>query len=379
MTTGGATGSGGMAATGGLSGTGETGGSGVDSTGGRAATGGTAGRPVGGSPGSATGGAAAATGGSSGASAAPVTPGASTQAKKLLAYIYSLYGNHVLSGQQETSWANPAGDISWYTTNGLKEPAILGGDLMYRDGASCTSVTQTTTRAIAYWKAGGISMIRYHMGMPASGLTCAQDCYQGTNCAESTPTGATLDNAVMAGTAENTSLLARLDYVAVQLKAMQDANVPVILALFHEIQPNGWFWWSKGTAAQFVALWKYAFNYLTVTKGLTNIIWLMPYSGLSGVGAPIAPYFPGKGMVDLSGPDYQNDSATFSKVKTAVGDTLPIPLHESNAVNPAAWFPASPFVLWNIWAGYQMKALATVKTAFSDTHTITRDMVPNLQ
>ena len=105
----------------------------------------------------------------------------------------------------------------------------------------------------------------------------------------------------------------------------------------------------------------------------------MPYSGLSGVGAPIAPYFPGKGMVDLSGPDYQNDSATFSKVKTAVGDTLPIPLHESNAVNPAAWFPASPFVLWNIWAGYQMKALATVKTAFSDTHTITRDMVPNLQ
>ena len=368
-----------MAATGGLSGTGETGGSGVDSTGGRAATGGTAGRPVGGSPGSATGGAAAATGGSSGASAAPVTPGASTQAKKLLAYIYSLYGNHVLSGQQETSWANPAGDISWYTTNGLKEPAILGGDLMYRDGASCTSVTQTTTRAIAYWKAGGISMIRYHMGMPASGLTCAQDCYQGTNCAESTPTGATLDNAVMAGTAENTSLLARLDYVAVQLKAMQDANVPVILALFHEIQPNGWFWWSKGTAAQFVALWKYAFNYLTVTKGLTNIICLMPYSGLSGVGAPIAPYFPGKGMVDLSGPDYQNDSATFSKVKTAVGDTLPIPLHESNAVNPAAWFPASPFVLWNIWAGYQMKALATVKTAFSDTHTITRDMVPNLQ
>jgi mannan endo-1,4-beta-mannosidase len=155
--------------------------------------------------------------------------------------------------------------------------------------------------------------------------------------------------------------------------------VPVILALFHEVQPNGWFWWSKGTATQFVALWKYAFDYLTGTKGLTNIIWLMPYSGLSGVGAPVAPYFPGKTMVDLSGPDYQNDTATFNKVKTAVGSTLPIPLHESNAVNPAAWFPASPFVLWNIWAGFQKTALATVKAAYGDTHTITRDMVPNLK
>jgi hypothetical protein len=222
-------------------------------------------------------------------------------------------------------------------------------------------------------------MIRYHMGMPGAGLTCAQDCYQGTNCAESTPGPDTLNNAVAAGTAENASLLAKLDYVAAQIKAMQDANVPVILALFHEAQPNGRFWWSKGTGAQYVALWKYAFDYLTTTKGLNNIIWLMPFSGLSGVSASIAPYFPGKTMVDLSGPDYQNDQGTFNKVKAVVGDTMPIPLHESSAVNPAAWFPASPFVLWNIWAGYETSATATVKAAYGDAHTITRDMVPNLK
>jgi hypothetical protein len=311
--------------------------------------------------------------------AAPVTPNASTQAQKLLCYIYSLYGKNVLSGQQETSWANPAGDISWYATNGLKYPAILGGDFLYRDGGGCDAVTSTTTRAIAYWNAGGLTMIRYHMGAPAAGLTCTDDCYQGTNCAESTPAATTLDNAVMAGTPENTSLTSRLDYMAVQIGAMKAANVPVILALFHEAQPNGWFWWSKGTGAQYVALWKYAFDYLTGTKGLTNIIWLMPFSGLSGVTAPIAGYFPGKAMVDLSGPDYQDDTGTFGKVKTVVGDTMPIPLHESNAVNPAGWFPASPFVLWNIWAGYENNAAATVKAGFADPHTITRDLVPNLK
>jgi len=52
------------------------------------------------------------------------------------------------------------------------------------------------------------------------------------------------------------------------------------LAIFHETQPNGWFWWSKGTGAELIALWKYTFNYLTVTKDLHNIIWLFPFSGL---------------------------------------------------------------------------------------------------
>ncbi|MGA3121001.1 MAG: glycosyl hydrolase [Polyangiaceae bacterium] len=313
-------------------------------------------------------------------SATPVTPNASSQAQKLLCYIYSLYGNHVLSGQQETSWADPAGDITWYATNGLKDPAILGGDFLYHDsGATCTAVSSTTTRAIAYWNAGGLTMVRYHMGMPAAGLTCQQDCYTGTDCAESTPGATTLDNAVTAGTAENTSLNSKLDYMAVQIGAMQAANVPVILALFHEAQPNGWFWWSKGTGAQYVALWKYAFTYLTTTKGLTNIVWLMPYSGLSGVTAAIAPFFPGKAMVDLSGPDYQDDSTTFNDVKTVVGSTMPIALHESNAVNPSAWFPTSPFVLWNVWAGYEDMAASTVKAGMTDTHTITRDLVPDLK
>jgi len=52
---------------------------------------------------------------------------------------------------------------------------------------------------------------------------------------------------------------------------METANVPIILAIFHETQPNGWFWWSKGTGAELIALWKYTFNYLTVTKDLHNI------------------------------------------------------------------------------------------------------------
>ena len=311
----------------------------------------------------------------------PVSPNATGQAKNLLCFIYSQYGNHVISGQQETSWQDPEGDISWYATNGLKYPAILGGDFLYPSGGSDTTEISGITRAIAYWNAGGISMFRYHQGVPVAGSTYKNDCYQGTNCAESTPAAGLLDSAVTAGTAENTAFLNRLNYIAYQIGVMKAANVPIILAIFHEAQPNGWFWWSKGTGAQYVALWNYTYNYLTTTKGLNNIIWLMPFSGLNSIAATsFSAFFPGKNVVDLSGPDYSSDSATYTKVKGVVGATMPIPLHESsNFPNPSTLFPSSaPWVLFNTWAGSQ-KNNTSIPTAFNSTYTVTRDKVPNLK
>src|SRR4051812_32837510 len=147
-------GAGGSSGVGGMTGTG-----GNRGMGGATPTGGT--RGVGGmiAMGGRAGGLGGAGGSASGTCAvAPVNPNATPQAKKLLCYLYSLYGNHVLSGQQETSWNNPANDITYYTSMIGKAPAILGGDYLYPSG--------TSSRAIAYWNAGGISVIRYHMGAP---------------------------------------------------------------------------------------------------------------------------------------------------------------------------------------------------------------------
>jgi beta-mannanase len=267
---------------------------------------------------------------------------------------------------------------------------------MYRDGVSCSSVTPSTTRAIAYWNAGGITMMRYHMGMPASGATCTADCYQGTNCAEptnTTPSAAFFTNVVTAGTAENTSLNAKLDYVAVQIDAMKAANVPVILAIYHETQPNGWFWWamtSSGTS--FVNLWKYTFNYLTVTKGLTNIVWLMPFSG-----SPSAAFYPGKAYVDIGGPDQYtqpsnlltfNASGNWSSASSVLGSTMPIAMHETgSAIQPDSAFPSYPWLLWNVWCAYENTAqsgftfntVASLQQAYASQYTITRDEVPSLK
>ncbi|HZL18998.1 MAG TPA: glycosyl hydrolase, partial [Polyangia bacterium] len=318
------------------------------------------------------------TGGSGGAtcSVSPVTPNASGQAKNLLCYLYSVYGNHVLSGQQETSWSNPAGDITWYTSNGMQSPAILGGDFLYSDGGGPTSETTTTARAIAYWNAGGISMIRFHMGMPPNADSYANSML--------TPSGSFFTNVITSGTAENTSFVSKLDYMAYQIGVMKTNNVPVLLALFHETQANGWFWWSKGTGAQFIALWEYAFKYLTTTKGLNNIVWLMPFSG-----SPSSAYFPGKTYVDLSGGDTYGTNQPFTSLYTAsrgvVGTTMPIPLHETGLIpTPSAMFPtAAPWVLFNIWAGYESdgthNTVANIKSVYASTSLITRNQIPSLK
>ena len=97
--------------------------------------------------------------------------------------------------------------------------------------------------------------------------------------------------------------------MATEIQKLKDANVAVLWAPFHEYQPNGWFWWSKGTSAQFIQLWQYMFNYLTTTKGLNNILWLMPFSGSPGAG-----YSPGKAYVDISGGDTYGSNQPFTSL-----------------------------------------------------------------
>ncbi len=351
----------GGASTGGVT-TGGGGGNGGASGGNDGASGGNGGAS-GGNGGASGGGGGA--GSSSGCGVSPVNPNATRQARNLLCYLYEIYGTSVLSGQQETSWSNPQGDISWYSTNFGEYPAVLGGDYLYPDG--------TSTRAIAYWNDGGIPMIRYHMGAPPNADTYEDS--KGT---------ANIGNVLTAGTAENSSFRSKLDYVAAELQKLEDAEVAVLWAPFHEYQPNGWFWWSKGSADQFKQLWQSMYDHLTTTKGLDNLVWLAPSSGTVD-----ASWYPGKALLDVAGPDtYASDppfSAMYAASRAVIGATVPIPLHETGTVpQPSTMFPSSaPWVLWNIWAGYQSdgthNTVATVRTAIESPYTINRDDLPDLR
>jgi len=299
------------------------------------------------------------------------------EVKKLLCYIYSIYGKSVLSGQQETSWSNPQGDIDYYVTTVQKHPAILGGDFLYQDGNKPGG--NTAARGIAYWKAGGLTMMRFHMGAPPN-----SDTYDNSKL-----TVAKFDDLTVDGTEGNTSLKSKLDYLAGELKFMQDAKVPVLMVPYHEVDSGAWFWWSKGTGPQFVKLWKYTVDYINKTKGVHNVIWIMGY----GHDGAMPAYYP-TGYTDLGGIDtYDRGTqpfvSLFAPTKAVVGQAVPIPLHETGTIpQPSAMFPsAAPWVLWNVWAtyentaaeGYTWNTPESIKMAYSDSHTITRETLPNLK
>lgn len=143
----------------------------------------------------------------------PVNPKATQQAKNLLCYLYSQYGKRVLSGEQETSWANPDDGMSYIFTNTGKYPVVRGGDYLYPSG--------TTARAQAWWNAGGIPMLCYHMGAPPQ-----SDTYQNSMTAAAGGINAVLQP----GTASYTSFIQKLDYAAAELLKLQAANVAVLLA-----------------------------------------------------------------------------------------------------------------------------------------------------
>ena len=300
-------------------------------------------------------------------SVAPVDPKATRQARNLLCYMYSIYGNHILSGQQESPW-NQNGQMEMnyiYSLTG-KYPAIRALD--YGDSQNWS------TRAIPWWQASGIVMVSYHMGAPGQPI----DGWTGAQLT------ADINAVLTPGTSQYQSFISRLDGSASELAKAQAAGVPVIWRPFHEAGGT-WFWWSKEGGSQYVRLWKFMYNYYTNVKSLHNLIWLLPFDG-----QPNASFWPGKAYVDLAGADtYGSDhnpqTNLYNTTRSIVGSSIPIALHENGPIPDPAQLQSSgtKWVLFNTWHSNwimdtSINAQAFIRTVYSSPYVITRDRVPNL-
>jgi len=345
------------AASAGSSGGGRTGGnaSGTTPTGGATGTGGTT--VTGGTR---TGGATS----SAGCTAVPVTPDATQQARNVLCYLYSQYGNHILSGQEE---GGSDLEVNYIFTNTGKYPAIRAFEAN-SDGAA--------TRCLTYWNAGGLCMFGYHMGAPGTA-----DGYAGSQ----TKIAGEIDKALTAGSNENTVFNQRLDAIANRMLMVQAGNGVVIYRPFHEAGGT-WFWWSMEGGAQYVRLWKYAFDRVINTNGVKNALWLLPYDG-----SPDASFYPGKEYVDIGGADNYNKAydyspmtSIFTAARTIFGTTMPIALHECGPVVDPDQLQSSKtnWVFFSIWTQpypEQYSTVAELQKVYSNSYVVSRDGVPNLK
>ena len=115
-------------------------------------------------------------------------------------------------------------------------------------------------------------------------------------------------------------------YLKTFAKAVRTLNMPVAIALAHEM--NGrWYPWGprKTKAADFVAAWRHVHD-VFVAAGATNVIWVWAPNVINPVpSVHLAPLYPGDAYVDWVGMDgyythkgQQTFTALFGPIMTAV-------------------------------------------------------------
>ncbi len=254
----------------------------------------------------------------------PCDPEATDSAKRLMAYLGDVYGNNILSGQQEIYMYGPH-DFEYefdYIKNLTGElPAIRAFDYLNECNILYGSEDGTTDRMIDWVKnKGGIITASWHITVPKEfesyehGVTKVD-----WSAATYDPKLTDFDTAKVLeeGSKENIYYMDCLADLAESIKKLQDEDIPIIFRPLHEAEGGGgetgsWFWWGKSGSAVYKDLWKLTYNTLVKDYGLHNIIWEWNSYNY----ATSTDWYPGDEYVDLIAYDKYNctDWSTGSPV-----------------------------------------------------------------
>ena len=227
----------------------------------------------------------------------PADRRATPKTRALLRHLIQSYGTSVLSGQYDEAECDIVRQRAGVT------PAILGADLMDYSpsrrarGANPKNATQSW---IARAKAGQVLTLSWHWNAPKDLLdTPEQPWYKGFYTKATTFDAA---RALANPKGEDYALLLKdIDTIAVELKTLAAADIPVLWRPLHEAE-GGWFWWGAKGPETYKQLWRLLFTRLTEHHGLHNLLW---------VHNCVQPeWYPGDHLVDIIGVDaYPSDPA----------------------------------------------------------------------
>ncbi|MBQ8200327.1 MAG: beta-mannosidase [Clostridia bacterium] len=278
-----------------------------------------------------------------------VNPNATEEAKRLMTFLCDNYGKNVISGQQCQDGPFGLDNAAIWRATGGSYPAVLGMDLISYSPARVQKGDQTSVveSAIEYWEKGGIITLAWHW--------CPDGRYDngknnwGTFYTENTRFNL---KKAMNGTdkAGYQMLLDDIDAIAVQLKRLQDAGVPILWRPLHEAS-GGWFWWGASGAEPYLELYKLMYDRLTNHHGLNNLIWV--WNGQD------AAWYPGDEYVDVIGEDiypgekvYTSQAARFLKALSYTDTRKLITLSENGCV-PDTDLLIRDNVMWSWWCTWE--------------------------
>ena len=256
-------------------------------------------------------------------------PDADENARRLYDYICENYGKYMLSCQQESTWmSSPDYEMEYIEKTTGKLPAMRGLDFMNDDFDGVVS------RAESWHEKGGIVTICWHTGIYGKGYK------------ESLDDEPDFDKLLTSGTPENEAMLASWDKAANALARLRDKGIPVLWRPFHEFDGK-WFWWGKKGGDNFIRLWQEMYDRFTNDFGLTNLIWVLGYSGEVRDG-----WYPGDEYCDIVGSDTYDDSTNIKAWKRLqkLNTGKPFAFHECGNIPAVESFESDG----DIWAWFMI-------------------------
>lgn len=262
----------------------------------------------------------------------PCDSKATAETRSLMSYLSEVYGNGIISGQQEIYANGPHGieqEFEYLKETTGHYPAIRGFDYGNFCCPAFGSDDGSTERVIDWVKnRNGIATSSFHLNVPTdfasytigSKIDFSQTTY-------SDKTDFSPSKAATPGTKDNEYYMQALEILAKEFLELQEQGIPVIWRPLHEAEGGGgetgsWFWWGREGSEAYKKLWIYTYETLTNDFGCHNLIWEWNSYNFD----TSANWYPGDNYVDIIGYDkyscidwstgtkkvYHNDSAISS-------------------------------------------------------------------
>lgn len=312
-----------------------------------------------------------------------VTPTPSSEVDSLYKFLSTIYGKVILSGQY--GGATEFNKIKSITG---KTPVIRGFDLIEYSPSRVEhgSKSSEVEDAMEWHKGKGITTFCWHWNAPKDLLNQPGKEWWRGFYTEATTFDVT--KAMSSTSSEEYQLIIRdIDAIAIQLKRLQDTNIPVIWRPLHEAEGK-WFWWGAKGPEPCKWLWRLLFDRIVNHHQLKNLIWVW-----TSTGSPSAiDWYPGDEYVDMIGADiylpagtqssnfitFDNMASLYNGRKIiALSENGPMPDPDKLFAERAAW---SWFCTWSgdfIMNGKNNSA-AFINKVYNHEYVITLDEISSI-
>ncbi len=315
---------------------------------------------------------------------APVTKNASPEAKALLKFFYSISGQYILSGQH--NYPNVKGRNTKFAAEYIgKTPVIYSTDWGFaKDGNSDSYLARQdiVDEAIRQNKLGSIITICWHAVPPTANEPVTFQPLPGADSTALASVQGKLLNQqfkdiLTPGTALYKHWCTQVDSIAVYLKKLQDAHVPILWRPYHEMNGD-WFWWG-GRQGEYstIRLYRQLFDRLVNHHKLNNLIWIWSVDRPSTPARKFSNFYPGNEWLDILALDvYGSDfNQNYYDSLLSLSKGKPIVLGEvGNPPIPEILKSQPKWCYYVIWAGMVRNTLKKqYEILFNDSHVLCQE------